>query len=437
MPLQRTAPSPLLKFGMCFLTALALGSPRPALAAWSPTGEPASTGTGTQGNPAIASDGAGGAIVVFQDRRSGALDIAAQRIDAGGTALWGGNGTTVCGATGNQLNAGIVGNGSGGAFLFWEDGRVGFPTDIYAQSVDGTGTAQWTADGVAVCAAVQAQSAPVGASDGAGGVIIAWVDRRNSNFDIYAQRLDAAGAPQWTLNGVAVCTAAATQQSVQIIADGAGGAWIAWVDSRAGSGASHIYAQRVDATGTPLLTANGIPICTTSGSHSSLALSPAPSSGLVLAWRDTRNGLGEIFMQYADGAGAAQWTPDGVSITTTSNSSVALAADGANQYLVWDDTRDVGETQIYAQRIDATGAPVWTGDAAVCTAPGSQLDPRAATDASGRLVTVWRDSRNPGTDIYAQIVDATGAVAEAADGVPICAFPDFRQSVGDDARALG
>ena len=40
-----------------------------------------------------AADGGGGAVVVWEDWRSGNHDnLLAQRIDAGGSALWGGNG---------------------------------------------------------------------------------------------------------------------------------------------------------------------------------------------------------------------------------------------------------------------------------------------------------------------------------------------------------
>ena len=38
--------------------------------------------------------------------------------------------------------------------------------------------------------------------DGMGGAIIAWGDGRNGKNDIYVQRMDSYGVPQWTPNGV-------------------------------------------------------------------------------------------------------------------------------------------------------------------------------------------------------------------------------------------
>src|SRR5687768_18288989 len=41
-------------------------------------------------------------------------------------------------------------------------------------------------------------------SDGAGGIIVAWEDRRSTPSDIFAQRLNAAGVAQWLPNGIPI-----------------------------------------------------------------------------------------------------------------------------------------------------------------------------------------------------------------------------------------
>ena len=107
-------------------------------------------------------------------------------------------------------------------------------SDIYAQRVNASGVPQWTADGVALCTAANYQAYPTIVSDGAGGAIVTWQDGRsgyrNSAADIYAQRVNALGVPQWTADGVALCTAASSQGSPTIVSDGAGGAIVTWQD---------------------------------------------------------------------------------------------------------------------------------------------------------------------------------------------------------------
>jgi len=85
----------------------------------------------------------------------------------------------------------------------WEDPSQRPPSDIYAQRISAAGAAQWTANGVAVCSALDGQVRPALVSDGAGGAISRpWLDTRgNQSFDIYAQRMNASGIPalaiQW------------------------------------------------------------------------------------------------------------------------------------------------------------------------------------------------------------------------------------------------
>src|SRR5438552_17863320 len=88
---------------------------------------------------------------------------------------------------------------------------------------------------------------------------------RNGLDDIYAQRVNAAGVPQWAANGVPICTQPERQRDLAMIPDGSGGAIIAWGDPRAGESNQDVYAQRVDASGNALWGANGLPVCTASG----------------------------------------------------------------------------------------------------------------------------------------------------------------------------
>src|SRR5262245_55426477 len=63
--------------------------------------------------------------------------------------------------------------------------------------------AQWLPDGAVVCDSLGSQSGPCILPDGSNGVVIAWQDSRaDTVIDVYAQRLNASGAPQWKDGGV-------------------------------------------------------------------------------------------------------------------------------------------------------------------------------------------------------------------------------------------
>lgn len=152
------------------------------------------------------------------------------------TAAWPhdpGNGNlAVCADPGNQYYPTACADGAGGAIVVWEDNR-GTSTDVYAQRVSAAGTPLWTANGVLLCSAAGNQLLPKIASDGAGGAIVAWQDSWSGTYDIFAQRISAAGATQWTTNGVGVCALTADQTNPTLATDGASGAIFTWQDARA------------------------------------------------------------------------------------------------------------------------------------------------------------------------------------------------------------
>lgn len=133
--------------------------------------------------------------MTWQDSRSGYYDIYVQRVSASGSLQWPSAGVALSTATGWQEDPAIVSDGSGGAIVTWRSYVTGESSDIYARRVNASGAVQWTANGVALCTAAGAQATPALAPDGVGGAIVTWPDNRGENWDIYAQSVDSRGRP--------------------------------------------------------------------------------------------------------------------------------------------------------------------------------------------------------------------------------------------------
>ncbi|MDD4858378.1 MAG: hypothetical protein PHD74_09780, partial [Candidatus Krumholzibacteria bacterium] len=376
------------------------------------------------GAPQIVSDGSGGAIVVWQNSGGSDKDIYAQRVDANGAILWVADGIVICAAASDQMVPHLIADGSGGAIITWEDYRGG-SHDIYAQRVNASGVVQWTTDGVAICLAANSQESSGIVSDGSGGAIITWEDYRGGNYDIYAQRVNASGAVQWTANGAAVCTATNSQSHPAISSDGSGGAVVTWQDYRSGS-SNDIYAQRLNASGAVQWTANGVAICTVAYDQTSPEIASDGSGGAIITWQDYRSGGGnDIYAQRVNTSGAVQWTAGGVAICAADDDQAIpeITSDGSGGAIIaWEDYRSGSDNDIYAQLVNASGAVQWTADGvAVCAATDIQDNPALVSDGSGGAIITWQDYRGGSyPDIYAQEISVSGSAQWTADGDSVC-----------------
>lgn len=400
-------------------------------AQWAANGVAIGGGAGDQYAPVAVSDGAGGAIVAWQDTRLGGGDLFAQRVNGSGVAQWNASGVALATATGTQWYPAIVADGAGGAFVAWADARGAAGDDIYAQRLNAAGSAQWIANGVVVCNAALQQAAPAVVADAAGGAIVVWEDGRAGILeqDVYAQRLNGSGAIQWTAGGVPVCTAASFQGGISAGPDGAGGALVMWMDHRASEDAD-AYAQRVDASGAAQWTANGVALCTAVGSQFGGTVGTDGAGGVVAVWLDTRSRFEtDVYAQRLDASGVAQWTANGASVRMDGmqRNVVTAPLGGGATMLVWMEKR-AGQYDIRARKLDASGAPAWAS-VAVCAAVDAQASPVVTTDGAGGAIIAWTDWRSGSgqPDLYAQRVSGTGTVSWTPDGVPVSTAPDAQE----------
>ena len=348
-------------------------------------------------------------------------------------AVWLDNGTPMCWELGHQRFPHTVEDGSGGAFMVWEDARTGI-NDIYAQRVDAEGDVLWASAGVAVCTASGDQFRPWLASDGAGGVIVVWYDRRSgSHYDAYAQRLDGSGNILWAADGVPLCTAAGDQLRTMSVPDGAGGAIVSWYDAR--SGTYDVYAQRIDPSGSVLWAADGVAVCDAAGNQEWPRLTADGEGGAIIAWYDSRDGSYDVYAQRVDGSGAMLWAGNGVQLCGATGDQVMrdiISGGGSGGAIVfWEDRRS-GDLDIFAQKVDADGVPLWTADGLViCALDYDQDWPTAATDGAGGAIVAWRDLRDPfsGYDLYIQKIGSDGALMWDADGKPVCIDPEMQTNI--------
>ena len=328
---------------------------------------------GNQRNPQVVSDGGGGAIVTWDDDRTGRRHVYAQRVAADGVRLWANDGVQLSSDTAAQYIPVLVSDGAGGAIAAWVDNRnnQGPWPIVYAQRIRADGALLWTAGGVTMTHALNGQDYVQIVSDGENGAILAWVGGCEGVHDLCVQRVRSDGVPLWG-NGVKLSGSARGGHRPWVAADGAGGALVVWVDERNAN--ADIYAQRVYADGTRAWSEDGVPVVVADGDQRlPLAVSDG-QGGAIVAWMDARYYTAlNVSLQRLGADGTRLWNPAGVPIatqvryyaTTDYERDYDLTVDGAGGVLVGWQEAVYGPPErmdrIWLQRVSADGAAVWPG----------------------------------------------------------------------------
>jgi MYXO-CTERM domain-containing protein len=353
--------------------------------------------------PSVAFDGTNYLVVV-----SNISTVVGNRVSKAGALV--GSTITIANATGNQTAPAVAFDGTN-YFVVWQDNRSTFNYDIYGSRVSPSGTVlDMATTGIAISTAANDQISPSIAFDGTN-YLVAWSDGRWGTPDIYATRVSPAGLVL-DASGIGVSSMTPNAQTTPRVAFDGTNHVIAWADTRSGN--SDVYAARVSPAGT-VLDANGIAVSSGTAAEQAPALACSNAGACFVAWQDQRGGTWDAYG--ARFSGGTVGDPAGIELTQAANDEIspAVAFDGTNYLVVWQDHRSTTSWDVYGARVSAAGTVLDTSGIPISTAANDQITPRVAWMPSSYLV-VWEDKRAGGTnpgDIYGARVDATGAVLDA------------------------
>lgn len=382
--------------------AAALGLPcAPVFAAvGDPSGSEFQVNTYTladQQNPSVAMNAAGGFVVVWESSVQGANDtsgIYAQRYDAAGAAQGGEFQVNAITSADEQLPK-VAMNAAGNFAVVWESIDQDGNLHIYARcfSADGTplgGDIEVTGTAISTSTLTTKPSVAIESS---GNFVVAWenYDDANANEDIYARRFDANGTAlgaDFRVNA----TTANDQTAAQVAMNASGDFVIAWQSAAQDGDGNGIYAQLYGATGTVLK--SEFLVNTVTASEQTAPAVTMNADGFVAAWESLgQDGDGKgIYARRYDASGAALGSEFQVNAETAKDQSTPAVSMNADGFVVaWESAgQDGGGKGIYAQRYDATGAPLGGEFRANTTTVKDQAAPAVALNADNASVLTWQ-----------------------------------------------
>lgn len=316
-------------------------------------------------------------------------------------------------------------NADGTMIFAWSDTRTG-DRDVYAQKVDTDGNTQWGETGVRLSNALGRQEDPVLVSDGSGGAFVAWIDYRDDELgDVYVQHVTATGELSWDAGGVPVAVNAGSQQTANMARGADGYAYVIWYDTHL-SMETDIFGTALDLNG-PLTDpeTNGFPVIVTSGSQTDASIETSGSEAVVV-WYDTRNpDNGDIYAQRVNTSFTQLWGSTGKPVCLLDGEQIkpkVVPADGNRVAVAWKDGRDHFQGDIFTQLLDENGNPIWTTDGIpVTSSDAKQENVRLKSDGAGIIYYIWEDFRTQPeySDVYIQSIDLAGNTRWQANGLPV------------------
>ncbi|NOT33191.1 MAG: T9SS type A sorting domain-containing protein [Candidatus Eisenbacteria bacterium] len=372
----------------------------------------------------IASDGAGGAFVLWP--AFSGFRVAHVTANGQLDSNWPAGGLRPAPEPITIWSATILADGAGGVFVAWSDARDGWRhVRVHRLQVDGSPYPGWPTDGVLTKTGFNEQDKPVLSLDGSGGVWVGWSDdgtaaaSRAQSLSVQTylrvlQHVTAAGVvdPLVPASGIGV-GGFDVYPEFGMVGDESGGVFVLWDGSDQPHARAGSFVQRLGPTGTP---SSGWPalgnLYSTSGNSLHGQWSAADGLGGVLtAWNVYVPGAGheDVRVQRIrpDATIPPGWDPLGVRVgAALANGDLPLTVtDGSGgAMVVWSDSSlTPGETDLFAQRVDAGGSlwPISGSDRlAVCTAPGFQGGSRLEPAGPGSAYVSWVDTRSDQGDVY-------------------------------------
>jgi large repetitive protein len=355
--------------------------------------------------PSVGFDGAN-FLVAWQDYRDSTryADIYGTRVSPQGSVLDTAD-IAISRAMDEQCYV-AVGFDGANLLVAWEDYRNGHDANIHGARVTPAGRVLDTT-GFVILQGPDDQCNPALAFDGANFLVVS--EDWDSGGDIHGARVTPAGMVLDTV-GFAISHGTGSQDAPAVAFDGTS-FLVAYEDRDT---ADHIRAARVTSQGNLLDTA-GIAISPAQGGQYRPAVAYGGASYLA-TWDNYRNSDDDVCGARVTPAGVVL-DSSGIDVSLAANDqqSPAIAFDGTNFLVAWQDYRDgSGFTDIYGARVSPEGAVLDPTGFVISHAADDQRDPALVFDGANFLV-VWDDGRDGGDwDILGARVTPQGILLDSA-----------------------
>jgi PKD repeat protein len=277
--------------------------------------------------------------------------------------------------------------------------------------------------------------------------LVTWDDKRSgSEREIYAQRVSGANSLVGSNFAIALSSGTDIGEVNPFVAYNptANEYLVVWNEKSGHHNIYYIYAQRVSHTGSLL----GDKITVSSGGvrirklHPTVAYNPANNEYLVVWYgQDVEGQSYRIYGQRLSSSGSLLASNFAIGEDIGKDNyqyypHVAYNSHSNDYLVVWEDMRNGGEKDIYAQKVSGSGS-LSGSNYCICNAANEQEAPSVAyNSADNQYLVTWQDGRTgSNADIYAQMISGAGNVLDNGIAVRVGSGTSLNPSVTYNSKS--
>lgn len=315
-----------------------------------------------------------------------------------------------------------TGDSKGGAFLFWEDNKSGFQSDVYFLHIDANGKVSFRSDGKRVSELPGAKQNPVSSPHLFNTAVVIWKDfTRNKAGDLFAQKVQSNGTLNWSNSGLQITRFDKELFDYSLDTDRFGNVYITYVVRESHPGADfRIEIQKITSDGNMLFDSTQALIYKSPARKSSPQVISDESGGAYIFWLESINNRMALYSQKTDSNGKLLWGKKNIAVTEPEQDIISYSVKKINPlliHIIWQPKHK--ERDLYHQLLDSSGRFMLSGwGKKVSLIPGQKTNPQVIIPDSSIIVS-WTNENNRDKNIYVQKFSKTGKPLLTENGVAV------------------
>ncbi|MBT6516699.1 MAG: T9SS type A sorting domain-containing protein [Candidatus Marinimicrobia bacterium] len=379
----------------------------------------------------LAVDSDNNAIITVLDTRAGPWNVYAYKIAPDGSMLWGDDGVSVSNSSQTNYSPRLAVLPDNSVVVAWSPNSA----TVEIQRISSDGGLMW-GDGILIEDNIESLMSPQPIVNSNGDALVQWIGQSGpvwaADSKIYLQKYDLDGNAQWDNPTVAVGPVVFPMGNwlQGIIADDTGGSFSAW--TQFSGGVQNAVFQHITGEGAIAWT-GGVDLSTNS---SNLRMSPMLSVAeetqeLMAVWKESNGSQSQrgIFAQRLDSSGNQLWGSNGVTMVALNSSydylDLSMAGFGEELISAYIQQSANMNGDIYANRLDAEGNLVWTGQTVTVTNSGTAKSDMMVGKGPNCLFIAWTENGS----VYAHCLREDGTLGAPDVSSSDCIADDGTEGV--------